>query len=100
MTTRETVLKHLGGTRFFVMTGASVYAAGEMGVTFQIPRSLTGGEYTHVSFRKRPLDCFDIEKLKIKPGALDPIVIERVCGVFPEMLADAFERFTGLYVKL
>lgn len=100
MTVANAILARLGGRRFMVMTGASIYAAGDQGVTFRIPRSLTDGEYTHVRFLKRPLDCFDIQKLKINPRSLDPVVVDTVSGVFPELLPKAFERFTGLYTSL
>lgn len=100
MTTYEQIMKHLGGHRFTVMTGAKVYAAGEMGATFSIPRNLTDGEYTHIRFLKRPMDSFEIQKLKINGRSLDPVVVDKTAGILPEFLAKAFEEFTGLYVKL
>lgn len=105
-----TILKQLGGNRFFVMTGAKNASFNSrlpnINVSFSVPASLTKGRANQVTIVLEGTDLYTmkIEKV-INPtmrngfeGRVD--VISEATGLYADMLESAFTEHTGLNTHL
>jgi hypothetical protein len=103
MNVANTILSHLGGGRFTVMTGAKNYIGYDNALTFKLPG---GGGFTknginYVKITLDPSDTYTIEFCKWRGGKARKMTeIAKVEGVYCDMLREVFTRYTGLYTSL
>lgn len=95
-TVPETILQHLGGNRFVVMTGAKNFVGSEDALSFKLPRGAKRGINTvRVSLRNDlyVITCYNLRGVNLsRRGEAEDVPVEN--------LRDAFERLTGLYTSL
>ncbi len=92
------ILQQLGGGRFIVMTGAKNLVGGKDSLHFSIPKARKGINKVRIT-----LDAFDtytVEFFKFNRSKLDLTLVEKVEGVYNDMLQEVFTNATGLYTKL
>lgn len=96
----KTILQQLGGNKFTVMTGAKNYVAQQDGLSFRLPGNAKykGKTVNYVKITLTPMDLYDVEFGYIR--GMKYTVLNTVEGIYFDMLADTFERNTGLYTHL
>jgi hypothetical protein len=96
MQVAQTILAQLGGRRFLYMTGAKFLVGGHDFLMFKLPRAKNG--INKVRIVLNDMDTYDVEAYRLR-GA-DCHLVERVEGVYNDMLQEIFTDLTGLYTSL
>lgn len=102
MNIARTILQHLGGQRFITMTGARNFVAFPApGLQFDLPRnSMIKNHIKRIRVILDPSDTYTVFAMSKKRGQLEYIEVERVSGVYCDMLEGIFTNMTGLYTSL
>lgn len=91
----ETILEQLGGNRFRVMTGAKDFLGQSNSLRFRIPRS---NGITHVFIELTPNDDYTVTFFRVH--GLTVTEVDKLEGVYCDMLQEVFTRATGLDTHL
>ena len=97
MTVATTILEHLGGNKFRVMTGAKNFVGYEDGLSMKIGRNSSNSNYLRVTLNS--MDLYDMKFCKLTRKFEEKSVTE-YSDVYNDMLTDIFTSHTGMYTKL
>lgn len=102
MNIAKTILQQLGGQRFITMTGARNFVAFPApGLQFDLPcNSMVKNHIKRVHVILDPSDTYTVLTMSKKRGQLEYVEVERVSGVYCDMLERIFTDMTGLYTSL
>lgn len=94
MTTAQTILQQLGGSKFVAMTGATCFADGNTLIAkFKGSRVANTMYITLTS-----LDLYDVKIGKFRGMDFKPV--KQISGAYSDMLRPIFEETTGLRTSL
>lgn len=99
MTVANTILAQLGGNRFAMMTGAKNFVGSADALMF----SIGGGAKNRINKVRvtlTPDDLYTVEFMKYSPSKLETKLINKVEGVYNDMLQEIFTNYTGFFTKL
>lgn len=103
-TVADTILAQLGGPVFIAMTGAKNLLRWDGDATtapylqFKVGRN--DNRVTHVRVTLDPSDTYIVETFRVGRRGATCDELDRVDGVYVDMLRPTFERLTGLYTRL
>lgn len=98
MSVCSTILDQLGGNKFTVMTGATMFIDLGDGVSMRIGSNAK--RVTHVKIRLTPDDLYHLDFLRVTHFGLDVEFKGCVEGVNAADLRRTFTRYTGLDTSL
>jgi hypothetical protein len=96
MAVAHTILQHLGGNRFIIMTGARNLIGSPNALSFRFPKARNGVTGAHVTLSAD--DTYEMTFYRIAKSAAS--VISQRAGVYCDQLASTFTSETGLAVSL
>ena len=97
MNVAKTILEHLGGNKFRVMTGAKNFVGYEDGLSMKIGRNSSNSNYMKVTLNS--MDLYDVTFAKLtRMGEMKSV--KEYSDVYNDMLTDVFTSHTGMYTKL
>ena len=94
----RTIIDQLGGGRFQVMTGAKNFMALDSGLSFKLPSSFAVNGINYVRVTLTPMDDYTVEFMRVR--GLKVTTVNTREGVYCDVLAEVFERVTGLRTRL
>lgn len=105
-TIANTILAQLGGRRFTVMTGCSMYLADGNTLRMKLARNLSGANKLHITLTG--MDDYTLEFYKLtapgfRRGAFhegSTRLVKKVEGVYADQLQAVFTEVTGLETRL
>ena len=97
MSVEKTILSHLGGNKFAVMTGAKNFIDTGDGLSMKIGRNKTSSNYLKITLNM--LDLYDVRFSRVSPMGGERSVTE-YNNVYNDSLVDVFEKHTGMYTSL
>ncbi len=97
MTVAKTILEHLGGNKFRVMTGAKHLADHGDALSMRIGRNKSNSNYLKVTLNS--MDLYDVHFSKVTRMGEEKSVKE-YNDVYNDTLVEIFESHTGMYTKL
>lgn len=93
-----TIFKQLGGNKFAAMTGSKNFLSDGNALLMHLTRNKAKAKYLRIE-----LNAMDTYTMTFRGPAnkntLECAVIEKIEGVYNDMLADVFTRVTGLDTK-
>ncbi len=92
------ILKQLGGNKFLMMTGAKNLTCDNNSMGFRLSSRMTKNKCSFVKITLNVMDTYDVEFKSIRNFEVKEI--EKVEGVYNDMLVSVFESRTGLRVSL
>ena len=96
MTVANTILQQMGGNRLKVMTGAKNFLGSADHLSFRLPKAKDGINYVKVT-----LDASDTYTMEFgRVYGTTYKVIDKIVGVYNDMLQACFTDKTGLYTHL
>ena len=93
----ETILEHLGGNKFCVMTGAKNLGGTEDSLSMRIGRNKTSSNYLKITLNM--MDLYDVRFSRVTKLGSERSVTE-YNNVYNDSLVEVFEKHTGMYTKL
>ena len=97
LTVAKTILEHLGGNKFCMMTGAKNLAGDENSLSMRIGRNSSNSNYLKITLNS--MDLYDMKFCKLTRKFEEKSVTE-YSDVYNDMLTDVFTEHTGMYTKL
>ena len=106
LTTAQVILQQLGGNKFIAMTGSKNFVDCGNALSMRLSRNKIGAQFLKVELNS--MDTYDMVFSKSKK-VMDPkygfktdtlVVIEKVTGVYDDMLQNVFTKHTGLYTSM
>ena len=97
LTVAKTILEHLGGNKFCMMTGAKNLAGDENSLSMRIGRNSSNSNYLKITLNS--MDLYDMKFCKLTRKFEEKSVTE-YSDVYNDMLTEVFEKHTGMYTKL
>ena len=97
LTVAKTILEHLGGNKFCMMTGAKNLAGDENSLSMRIGRNSSNSNYLKITLNS--MDLYDMKFCKLTRKFEEKSVTE-YSDVYNDMLTDVFTKHTGMYTKL
>ena len=97
LTVAKTILEHLGGNKFCMMTGAKNLAGDENSLSMRIGRNRANSNYLKITLNS--MDLYDMKFCKLTRKFEEKSVTE-YSDVYNDMLTEVFEKHTGMYTKL
>lgn len=98
MTIAATILAQLGNGRFICMTGAKDMIDTGKGLRMTLPATMTKGRVNRLSITLDANDTYTVETAKF--AKLDYRAIDRLQGVYCDMLHETIRDMTGLATRL
>ena len=97
MSVAKTILEHLGGNKFRMMTGAKNFVGYEDGLAMKIGRNSSNSNYMKVTLNS--MDLYDVTFAKLtRMGEMKSV--KEYSDVYNDMLTDVFTSHTGMYTSL
>ena len=97
MIVAKTILEHLGGNKFRMMTGAKHLAGDENSLSMRIGRNSSNSNYLKITLNS--MDLYDMEFCKLTRMGEKKSVTE-YNNIYNDMLTDTFTSHTGMYTSL
>ena len=97
LTVAKTILEHLGGNKFCMMTGAKNLAGDENSLSMRIGRNSSNSNYLKITLNS--MDLYDMKFCKLTRKFEEKSITE-YSDVYNDMLTEVFEKHTGMYTKL
>ncbi len=97
LTVAKTILEHLGGNKFCMMTGAKNLAGDENSLSMRIGRNSSNSNYLKITLNS--MDLYDMKFCKLTRKFEEKSITE-YSDVYNDMLTDVFTEHTGMYTKL
>lgn len=97
MTVANTILQQLGGNRFAMMTGAKQFVGSADALLFAIGKGAKD-KINKVRVTLTPDDLYTVEFFYIR--GVNVKTVEKVEGVYNDMLQEIFTKYTGFFTKL
>jgi hypothetical protein len=97
MRVAKTILEHLGGNKFRVMTGAKNLAGDENSLSMRIGRNSSNSNYLKITLNS--MDTYDMKFMKLTRKYEEKSVTE-YSNIYNDMLTDQFTAHTGMYTSL
>ena len=97
LTVAKTILEHLGGNKFCMMTGAKNLAGDENSLSMRIGRNSSNSNYLKITLNS--MDLYDMKFAKLtRMGELKSV--KEYDNVYNDSIVEVFEKHTGMYTKL
>lgn len=94
MTTAQTILQQLGGSKFVAMTGATCFSDGNTLIA-----KFKGSRIANIMYvTLNSMDTYDVKIGKFRGLEFKPV--KQIAGAYSDMLRPIFEETTGLYTSL
>ena len=97
MSVATTILNHLGGNKFRVMTGAKNFMDHGNALSMRIGRNSSNSNYLKITLNDS--DLYDVRFSKVTKMGEEKSVRE-FNDVYNDMLVEIFESHTGMYTSL
>jgi hypothetical protein len=97
MSVAKTILNHLGGNKFRVMTGAKNFLDHGNALSMKIGRNSSNSNYLKITLNS--LDLYDVHFSKVTKMGEEKSVKE-FDNVYNDSLVEIFESHTGMYTSL
>ena len=97
LTVAKTILEHLGGNKFRMMTGAKHLAGDENSLSMRIGRNSSNSNYLKITLNS--MDTYDMEFAKLTRMG-EKKSVRMVYNVYNDMLKSVFTEHTGMYTSL
>lgn len=108
MSVANTILEQLGGNRFIAMTGAKNFLADGNTLRMTLPKNRSKANRLYITLDA--MDTYTMYFFKFTAGRLNKKTfawtpdkqedIEKISGVYADMLQDIFTSVTGMYTHL
>ena len=97
LTVAKTILEHLGGNKFCMMTGAKNLAGDENSLSMRIGRNSSNSNYLKITLNS--MDLYDMKFCKLT-RKFEEKSVKEYNGVYNDSMVEVFEKHTGMYTKL
>jgi hypothetical protein len=102
LTVSKTILEQLGGRRFIAMTGAKNFLGSNYALSFHLPRNARyeGKTIDRVRVVLDANDTYSLFFSRWNAKDMKMIQVAEANGIYCDVLAEVFTRYTGLATNL